>query len=250
MKFMGSKAQACARSRLTWAALALIGLVLALPASEPLFAWLFPALARPVYRQEPFAQLLWQHCLLVGVSSLVAVLVGSLGGIWVTRPAGRAFKPMVDALAAMGQTFPPVAVLAVAVPLVGFGELPALIALAMYGVLPVLRGTVAGLQAVPEPMQQAAQGLGMSPWQAFWQLEVPLALPVWLAGVRSSVIINIGTAAIASTVGAKTLGSPIIVGLSGFNTAYILQGALVLGLLAVVTDMAFERVARRVAWQA
>jgi osmoprotectant transport system permease protein len=99
-------------------------------------------------------------------------------------------------------------------------------------------------------MAQAARGLGLSPWQAFWQLEVPLALPVWLTGVRSSVIINIGTAAIASTVGAKTLGSPIIVGLSGFNTAYIVQGALVVGLLAVVTDMAFERVARRVAWRA
>ena len=243
-------AKVFARDRLAWAALALVVLVLALPASEPLFATLFPALERPVYRQEPFAQLLWQHCALVGASSLVAVLVGSLAGIWVTRPAGQAFKPMVDALAAMGQTFPPVAVLAVAVPLVGFGELPALIALALYGVLPVLRGTVAGLQAVPEPMQQAARGLGMTPWQALWQLQVPLALPVWLAGVRSSVIINIGTAAIASTVGAKTLGSPIIVGLSGFNTAYILQGALLVGLLAVVTDMAFERVARRVAWYA
>jgi osmoprotectant transport system permease protein len=241
---------ACAHSRLTWAALTLIGLVLALPASEPLFAWLFPALERPVYRQEPFAHLLWQHVMLVALSSLVAVVVGSLGGIWVTRPAGRAFKPMVDALAAMGQTFPPVAVLALAVPLVGFGELPALLALTLYGVLPVLRGTVSGLQAVPEPMAQAARGLGLSPWQAFWQLEVPLALPVWLTGVRSSVIINIGTAAIASTVGAKTLGSPIIVGLSGFNTAYIVQGALVVGLLAVVTDMAFERVARRVAWRA
>ncbi|HEX5697788.1 MAG TPA: ABC transporter permease [Rhodoferax sp.] len=243
-------AKVFARDRLAWAALALVVLVLALPASEPLFATLFPALERPVYRQEPFAQLLWEHCALVGASSLVAVLVGSLAGIWVTRPAGQAFKPMVDALAAMGQTFPPVAVLAVAVPLVGFGELPALIALALYGVLPVLRGTVAGLQAVPEPMQQAARGLGMTPWQALWQLQVPLALPVWLAGVRSSVIINIGTAAIASTVGVKTLGSPIIVGLSGFNTAYILQGALLVGLLAVVTDMAFERVARRVAWRA
>ncbi len=247
---LGRAAKVFARDRLTWAALTLVVLVLALPASEPLFAWLFPALERPVYRQDPFAQLLWQHCALVGASSLVAVLVGSLAGLWVTRPAGQAFKPMVDALAAMGQTFPPVAVLAVAVPLVGFGELPALIALALYGVLPVLQGTVAGLQAVPEPMQQAARGLGMSPWQALWQLEVPLALPVWLAGVRSSVIINIGTAAIASTVGAKTLGSPIIVGLSGFNTAYILQGALLVGLLAVVTDMAFERLARRVAWYA
>ncbi len=81
------------------------------------------------------------------------------------------------------------------------------------------------------------------------RFQLPLALPVWLAGVRTSVIINIGTAAIASTVGAKTLGSPIIVGLSGFNTAYVLQGAVLVGLLAVATDMAFERLARQVAWQ-
>ncbi len=238
------------RDRLFWVVLALLALVFGLPYSGGLFASLFPNLQRPVYTQEPFSELLWQHCQLVGLSSLAAIVVGSVAGIGVTRVAGQAFKPMVDALAAMGQTFPPVAVLAVAVPLVGFGELPALLALALYGVLPVLQATVAGLQAVPEPMQQAARGLGLSPWQALWQLEVPLALPVWLAGVRASVVINIGTAAIASTVGAKTLGSPIIVGLSGFNTAYILQGAVLVGLLAVVVDMAFERVARRVAWRA
>jgi len=210
---------------------------------------MFPAQERPVYLQETFTELLWQHCKLVGLSSLCAIAAGSLMGIWVTRAMGRQFRPMVDSLAAMGQTFPPVAVLAVAVPLVGFGELPALLALALYGVLPVLQGTVAGLQAVPQPMRQVACGMGMSPLQAFWHLEVPLALPVWLAGVRTSVIINIGTAAIASTVGAKTLGSPIIVGLSGFNTAYVLQGALLVGLLAIVTDMAFERLARRMPWQ-
>lgn len=238
------------QDRLFWAVMALLALVFGLPYSGIFFAQLFPELQRPVYTQEPFTELLWQHCQLIGISSLVAVVVGSLAGIAVTRPVGQAFKPMVDALAAMGQTFPPVAVLALAVPLVGFGELPALLALSLYGVLPVLQATVAGLQAVPQPMQQAARGLGFSPWQTLWQLELPLALPVWLAGVRTSVIINIGTAAIASTVGAKTLGSPIIVGLSGFNTAYILQGAVLVALLAVVVDMAFERVARRVAWRA
>jgi osmoprotectant transport system permease protein len=236
--------------RLFLAVMLLMALVWGLPASEPLFAALFPLLERPVYRQEPFTALLWQHCTLVGVSSVLAIGVGSLAGIGVTRAGGQQFKPMVDTLAAMGQTFPPVAVLAVAVPLVGFGELPALLALSLYGVLPVLQSTVAGLQAVPSAMRQVATGMGMSPWRTLLQLEMPLAMPVWLAGVRSSVIINIGTAAIASTVGAKTLGSPIIVGLSGFNTAYVLQGAVLVGLLAVVTDMAFERLAQQVAWQA
>lgn len=90
----------------------------------------------------------------------------------------------------------------------------------------------------------------MSPWQRLLRVELPLAAPVILAGVRTSVIINIGTAAIASTVGAKTLGLPIIVGLSGFNTAYVLQGAVLVGLLAVVTDLGFERLVQRLGrWQ-
>jgi osmoprotectant transport system permease protein len=234
---------------LLWASAALLALVLYLPHSQPLFSSLFPALERPVYQQEPFAELLWQHCKLVGISSLLSVLVGSLAGIFITRPAGRQFSSVVEALVAMGQTFPPVAVLAVAVPVVGFGDLPALMALALYGLLPVVQATVAGLQAVPPAVRASATGMGMSPWQCFAQVEVPLALPVWIAGIRTSVIINIGTAAIASTVGAKTLGSPIIVGLSGFNTAYVLQGAMLVGLLAVVVDMVFERLARRAAWQ-
>jgi osmoprotectant transport system permease protein len=98
---------------------------------------------------------------------------------------------------------------------------------------------------VPQGVQEAADGAGMSARQRLWRIELPLALPVLLAGVRSSVIINIGTAAIASTVGAKTLGSPIIVGLSGFNTAYVIQGALLVAWLAVVADLAFQRMGHR-----
>ncbi len=237
------------KSGLLWAAAALAALVIWLPHSQALFASLFPALERPVYTQEPFAQLLWQHCKLVGVSSFFSVMLGSVIGIFITRPVGAPFKPVLDTVVSIGQTFPPVAVLAVAVPLVGFGELPALIALAVYGLLPVVQGSVSGLQSVPEPARQAAAAMGMSAWERLLKVELPLALPVWLAGVRTSVIINIGTAAIASTVGAKTLGSPIIVGLSGFNTAYVLQGAVLVGMLAVVTDMAFERLAARVDWK-
>jgi len=90
-------------------------------------------------------------------------------------------------------------------------------------------------------VREAARGIGMSPAGILARVELPLAAPVIVAGIRTSVIINIGTAAIASTVGVKTLGLPIIVGLSGFNTAYVLQGALVVGLLAVVVDLAFDR---------
>ena len=229
-----------------WPVLALLLLaVLGLAELKPLFAALFPELERPMYEQDSFSSLMLAHVMLVGWSSSLAILVGMGAGIFVTRSAGREFKPLVETLAAAGQTFPPVAVLAVAVPLIGFGELPALIALALYGWLPVLQATLAGIGSVPQDIRETAEGLGMNSRQRLLRIELPLAAPVILAGIRTSVIVNIGTAAIASTVGAKTLGLPIIVGLSGFNTAYVIQGAVLVGLLAVTADLAFEALARR-----
>lgn len=228
----------------------LIVLAYWLPHSEVFFAKLFPAQDRTVYLLEPFSDLLWQHLLLVTASSLIAALLGSLMAIAVTHGFARVFRPMAQTLATVGQTVPPIAVLALAVPSVGFGEYPALIALTLYGLLPILHGSLNGLANVPASVRESAAAMGMRPWQILWRIEVPLALPLWVAGLRTSVIINIGTAAIASTVGAKTLGSPIIVGLSGFNTAYVLQGAILVGLLAISADIAFERLARRVAWHA
>ena len=230
---------------LWWMLALLLMLVLCMSALKPLFAALFPQLPRPMYTQDSFWSLLLAHLKLVTLSSSAAVLVGISAGIFATRASGREFRPLIETLVSAGQTFPPVAVLAVAVPLMGFGEAPALVALALYGVLPVLQSTLAGLESVPAAVREAAGGLGMSPWQRLRSTELPLAAPVILAGVRTSVIINIGTAAIASTVGAKTLGLPIIVGLSGFNTAYVIQGAVLVGLLAVVVDLAFEKLSRR-----
>jgi osmoprotectant transport system permease protein len=90
----------------------------------------------------------------------------------------------------------------------------------------------------------------MSRWQILRKVEIPLAAPVIVSGIRTSVIINIGTAAIASSVGTQSLGSPIVIGLSGFNTAYVLQGAIIVALLAIIVDMAFERWSRRLQrWQ-
>lgn len=245
---MNEAAGLTATHKLFGVAVLLVALVLLLPYTAPLFSALFPQLERPVYSQESFAWLLWQHALLAGASSAVAVVLGTAVGLGVTRAAGEQFKPLVESVVAISQAIPPVAVLALAVPVVGFGEAPALIALSLYGLLPVVQGTMAGLREVSPAQLNAASALGLSAGQSLRYVEVPLALPVWLAGVRTSVIINISTAAIASTVGAKTLGSPIIVGLSGFNTAYVLQGAVLVALLAVVADLAFEVVAERAAW--
>lgn len=218
----------------------LVAVLLALPHTASLFAALFPELDRPLYVQDSFAALAGAHMGLVAVSSGIAVLLGVGSGVLVCRTGWRDVRPLLETLLAISQSLPPVAVLAVAAPLVGFGALPALIALVLYGVLPVVHGTLAGLDSVSEPQREVARGIGMTPRQTLWRVELPLAAPVILAGIRTSVVINIGTAAIASTVGARTLGLPIVVGLSGFNTAYVLQGALVVALLALVVDQFFE----------
>lgn len=233
------------RSSLFWLLALFLLLLVLLPHSEPLWARLFPALNRPLYQQDSFAGLALAHGLLVLASSLIAAAVGIGVGIAVTRPRGREFRPLAETVAAVGQTFPPVAVLAIAVPVLGFGQTPALIALVLYGLLPILQGTLAGMAAVPADTREVANGVGMNGWQRLWQVELPLAAPVILAGVRTSVIINIGTAAIASTVGVRSLGTPIIIGLSGFNTAWVIQGALTVALMAIVVDSAFARLQRR-----
>lgn len=219
-------------------------LTLGLDRLEPVFQWLFPSLERAMYRQQTFASLLLAHLRLVLISSGAALVLALAAGIWVTRAGGSEYRGLVESLVSMGQTFPPVAVLALAVPLIGFGEQPAYVALALYGLLPMLQGVVAGLDATPEAARDAARGLGLSARQTFWSVELPLAAPIVLAGIRTSVTINIGTAALAATVGAQNLGSPIIVGLSGFNTAYVVQGALLTGWLAITVDALFDHLAR------
>ena len=232
------------RDPLWWLLALFIAMLFLLPLSAPLFSTLFPELPRPVYQQQSFWSLTLAHFSLVGISSLVAIVIGVGAGIAVTRRAGREFRPLVETIAAMGQTFPPVAVLALAVPVMGFGREPAIIALILYGILPVLQGTLAGLSSVPPAVLNVAQGMGMSAGQRLWKVELPLATPVMLAGIRTSVIVNIGTATIASTVGANTLGTPIIIGLSGFNTAYVIQGAILVALAAIIVDRLFDRLGR------
>ncbi|MFD3231321.1 ABC transporter permease [Rahnella aceris] len=226
---------------LIWLFALLLALIFGMTSLGGLFHWMFPELSRPVYQQESFAALVEAHLLLVGISSLIAVIIGVAAGVGVTRPAGKEFRSLVETLVAMGQTFPPVAILAVAVPVMGFSEKPAIIALVFYGLLPILQGTIAGIESVPASAREIAQGVGMSRWQMLRKVEIPLAAPVIISGIRTSVIINIGTAAIASSVGTLSLGSPIIIGLSGFNTAYVLQGAVIVALLAICVDMLFER---------
>jgi osmoprotectant transport system permease protein len=231
---------------LAWALL-LLAAVLGLSELEALFRQVQPGTGAVIYRRDSFSQLLLNHLLIVGAAALLSVGLGLAAGILATRTWGRDFLPLLGQVASIGQTFPPVAVLALAVPLLGFGSLPTIVALVLYGLLPVLRNTLAGLQGVPPTVLQAAQGMGMTPLQVLIEVELPLAAAVILAGIRTTVTVTIATAAIGSTIGASTLGDPVIAGLVNGNTAYVLQGALLIGLLAVSVDSGFERLQQLIA---
>lgn len=167
---------------------------------------LFPDEVQVIHPRANLLVLVSEHLRLVIISSSLTILVAVPLGIWVTRPSGQDFLPIVTDLTSFGQTFPPVAVLALAVPLMGFGLLPTVVALFLYGLLPVVRNTIAGLRAVPNHVLEAAYGMGMGRMQALLRVEIPLSAHVIMAGIRISIIINIGTAMIGAVIGAGGLG--------------------------------------------
>lgn len=217
---------------------ALVALLLALVLKPVWFTWAFapfaPANGPIIYERASLLSLSLSHLGLVALASSVATLVAVALAILVTRPAGAAFLPLSRTITNMGQTFPPVAVLALAVPALGFGAGPTLVALFLYGLLPIFENAITGFSTLPPATMEAARGLGLSRWQRLTRVELPLAMPVILTGIRLSVVIALGTATIGSTVAARTLGEVIIAGLLTNNTAYVLQGGLIVGLFAVL----------------
>lgn len=212
----------------------------------PLFAPLTQYGAPPIYDQGDLLTLTLAHLGTVCLAALASTVVAVALAVLVTRPSGRALLPLSRTLVNIGQTFPPVAVLAITVPLVGFGEVPTLIALFAYGLLPIFENTLVGLQTLPATVTEAADGMGLSAGQRLLSAELPLAMPLILEGIRLSLVINVGTATIGSTVAAKGLGEVIIAGLLSNNTAFILQGGLVTGLMAVLLYDAMVALERRV----
>ncbi|MFD0982777.1 ABC transporter permease [Tropicimonas aquimaris] len=225
--------------------LALVALLLALvlrPAwFAPIFAPFAPEGGPVIYDRASLLSLSLSHLGLVALASAAATLVAVTLAILVTRPAGAAFRPLSRTITNIGQTFPPVAVLALAVPALGFGAGPTLVALFLYGLLPIFENAVTALSNLPPATMEAARGIGLNRRQRLLQVELPLALPVILTGIRLSVVIALGTATIGSTVAARTLGEVIIAGLLTNNTAYVLQGGLIVGLFAVLIYDALVR---------
>ena len=175
-----------------------------------------------------------QHIGLTFISLIIAVLIGLPLGIWITRK--KQFSGVILGIAGVLQTIPSIALLGFMIPLLGIGAKPAIVALLLYALLPIIRNTYTGITGVDAAVKEAALAMGMNKWQILFKVELPLAMPVILAGIRTATVINVGVATLASYIAAGGLGEFIFGGISLNNTNMILAGAIPAALLAIVFD--------------
>ena len=190
----------------------------------------------------------WEHVSIVGVAVGLAILTGVPIGIAITQ--SRRAADTVLYVAAIIMTIPSIALFGVLIPVLsligqGIGYLPAVIAVLLYSQLPIIRNTYPAITNVDPALREAARGMGMTALQRLRRVEIPLAVPVIMAGVRTAVVINIGVTAIAAYIGAGGLGVFISRGISQTDTRQLITGALAVSLLAVVADYALLWVQHR-----
>lgn len=236
-----------------WAVWAALGVPLALLLG--LGAWDQLSLLKEFdNRSDVFTAAAWRHLQIVAAALVPALLIGlPLGLAASSRPA---FGAPLFALLNVIQTVPslalfalliaPLAALAAWLPgwgIQGIGLLPAALALTLYALLPIVHSTAAGLQQVPVAAVQAAQGMGMTPRQVFWQVQLPLALPVWLAGLRVTTVQLIGLAVVAALIGAGGFGALVFQGLASSALDLVMLGVLPVVALALLVDAALAALA-------
>jgi len=177
-----------------------------------------------------------QHILLTVVASAAAIIVSVTLGILITRPGVRVIAPIVDTAVSIAQTIPSLAILALFFVYLGRGFNTAVFALWLYALLPILRNTSAAIQSIPPNIIEAAHGMGMSRMHILRRIELPLSLPVIMAGIRTSVVVTVGAAALATFIGAGGLGDLIVTGLTMSRTTLTICGASLSALLAILLD--------------
>jgi len=179
-----------------------------------------------------------QHLRLVAISLLAAILVGVPLGVLATR--SRPLAAVTLSAAGLLQTIPSLALLAFLIPLLGIGVRPALVALFLYSLLPIVRNTYTGIATIPAALTESAAAIGLSPAAQLFRVRLPMASPAIMAGIKTSAVINVGTATLAALIGAGGLGDPILSGIQLRRTSLILQGAIPAALLALLVQWGFE----------
>ncbi|EPK7281714.1 osmoprotectant ABC transporter permease OsmY [Citrobacter farmeri] len=187
-------------------------------------------------RQVDLLYLGQQHLILVFTSMFFALLVGIPSGILLSRPAAKGVAEYAMQIFNIGNTLPPLAVLALAMVIIGIGDMPAIVALFLASLLPIVRNTYAGLSSVPPSLIEAANGIGMTKWQRLCQVEIPNAWPVMLSGIRIATAINVGTAPLAFLIGASSYGELIFPGIYLNDFPTLILGATATALFALILD--------------
>lgn len=178
------------------------------------------------------------HLWLAAVSGALAIAVGVPLGVLLTRPRFRPYANTVTQFVNLGTTIPTLAILAIAMSVLGIGAPPAIFGLFVLTLLPIVLNTIAGLRSVPAHLIEAARGMGMTPAQILLRVELPNALFVILAGVRTALAINVGTVPLAFLIGGGGLGELIFTGIDLMEPSMLLAGAIPTALLAVLVDFA------------
>jgi len=210
----------------------LIGLVFALGA----WSWADGLLPSILERWDDIAYLAPQHIQLVAISGGLAIALGVPLGVLLTRPALRRYGDIVLQGLNVGATIPTLAVLALSMSLLGIGDRPAIFGLFVASLLPIVANTLAGVRAVPRHLIEAATGMGMSSSQIMWQVELPNAMFVIYAGIRTALAINVGTVPLAFLIGGGGLGELIFSGIALNEFGMMLAGAIPTALLAILVD--------------
>ena len=203
---------------------------------EALLHVLAPGEAVVIYPTVRLSELMLQQLYLVVTASVLAVMIGGALGILALSRVGRPFRDVIMNLGNLAQTLPTAAVMALAIPAIGYGAKPVIIALVLYSILPIVLNVIVGIEGVQPAALDAATGIGMSPRQRLLSVELPLAFPVILGGVKNMLVINVSAATIGAIASAGGLGQPILAGFATYNTAFIIEGALPAAILALLVD--------------
>ena len=182
----------------------------------------------------------WEHLQLTLISLFLATLIAIPAGIFLTRRKSWA-EPVIG-VTAIFQTIPSLALLGFMIPLLGIGKVPAVVALTIYGLLPILRNTYTGITGVNPAAIEAGTGMGMTSLQILWMIELPMSLAIIMAGVRTATVLIVGVATLAALIGGGGLGELIFRGIAMANSPLILAGALPAAALAVFFDYALKQV--------
>lgn len=186
----------------------------------------------------------WQHSWLVLVAVGLAIVIGVPLGILIVRV--RWLATPILGIATVVLTIPTIALFGLMIPLFsligqGIGALPAITAVFLYSLLPIVRNTHTALENLPDGLREAGRGIGMTFWQRLRWVEIPMALPVIFGGIRTAVVMNVGVMAIAAVIGAGGLGQLLLDGISGSDIRMLIAGALMMSLLAIFLDWLLHR---------